>query len=140
MSAVFRAADFWLRLFDAASLRACDLKDSGLHFTMFKELVTLAIIVGFVLNILYVEHPDTSSYTIAFVVCMAVFSPFALAWRHRVSLRKFFSARKADGETEVQPPVGVSEVRLSKGVKPSADVELGLIQTESAVSAPLEGH
>ncbi|KAJ5054650.1 uncharacterized protein L3040_000916 [Drepanopeziza brunnea f. sp. 'multigermtubi'] len=33
---------------------------------MFKEVVSLAIILGFIWNILYVEHPDTRSYTIAF--------------------------------------------------------------------------
>ena len=107
---------------------------------MFKELVSLAIIVGFILNVLYVEHPDTSSYTIAFVVCMAVFSPFALAWMHRASLLQLGAATNDAGEADAPSSVTASEVRLSKGAKPSADVELGLFQTEGARSVPLEGH
>ena len=130
-----------LRAFDVASLRAGNLKVLGLlQFIMFKELVSLAIIAGFILNVLYVEHPDTNSYTIAFVVCMAVFSPFALAWRHRASLRQFGVNRNAAGEAAAQSSASVSEARLSKGIKPSADVELGLMQTETTLGAPLEGH
>ncbi|KAE9379442.1 hypothetical protein N431DRAFT_526566 [Stipitochalara longipes BDJ] len=128
-----------LRVFDAATLGASNLRVSVLYLTMFKELVSLAIIVGFILNILYVEHPDTNSYTIAFVLSMAVFSPFALAWRYRASLSHFRAARNTGGEAEGQPFVSVSEARVSKGVEASADVELGLTQSEGIAPGPPEG-
>jgi hypothetical protein len=107
---------------------------------MFKELVSLAIIVGFILNILYVEHPDTTSYTIAFVLSMAVFSPFALAWRYRDALRQWRAIRDAAEEVEEEPVVRVSgATRVSKGVQSSADVEMGLMHADGASAVPLEG-
>ncbi|CZS89999.1 uncharacterized protein RAG0_01148 [Rhynchosporium agropyri] len=47
---------------------------------MFKEVVSLAIILGFIWNIIYVEHPDTRSYTIAFVGSLGALAPFVLGW------------------------------------------------------------
>jgi hypothetical protein len=107
---------------------------------MFKELVSLAIIVGFILNILYVEHPDTTSYTIAFVLSMAVFSPFALAWRYRAALRQLRVIRDAAEEAEEEPVVSVSgATRVSKDVRSSADVELAVMHADGASAVPLEG-
>jgi membrane protease YdiL (CAAX protease family) len=120
-------------------VHAGNLGVSDFYFIMFKELVSLAIIVGFILNILYVEHPDTNSYTIAFVLSMAVFSPFALAWRYRASLSQLGATKNPAQVVEGQLSVSVSGVRVGKGVRPIADVELGLIQTEDTASAPLEG-
>ncbi|KAK2629105.1 hypothetical protein QTJ16_002208 [Diplocarpon rosae] len=47
---------------------------------MFKEVVSLAIILGFIWNLLYIDHPDTKSYTIAFVGSLAALSPLVLGW------------------------------------------------------------
>ncbi|CZS93094.1 uncharacterized protein RCO7_07853 [Rhynchosporium graminicola] len=47
---------------------------------MFKEVVSLAIILGFIWNIIYVEHPDTRSYTIVFVGSLGALAPFVLGW------------------------------------------------------------
>lgn len=50
---------------------------------MFVEvIVSLAIIFSFILNILYVDHPETISYTVGFVVSLLVMLPFMLAWRY----------------------------------------------------------
>ena len=49
---------------------------------MFKEIVSLDIILGFILNIIYVAHPNTTSYTIAFVLSLIALSPFVLLWRY----------------------------------------------------------
>jgi hypothetical protein len=106
---------------------------------MFKELVSLAIIVGFILNIFYVEHPDTTSYSIAFVLSMAVFSPFALAWRYRAALRQLRATRDAAEVVEEEPFVSVSGAGgVSKGVKSSADVEMCLMQVDPPSASRLE--
>lgn len=112
----------------------------GLVCNMFKELVSLAIIAGFILNILYVEHPNTTSYTIAFVLSMAVFSPIALVWRHRVSSRQLRAIRAAVENAEEVVSVSVSEaIGLGKDVQSSADVEMGLMQTDGMAAVALEG-
>jgi hypothetical protein len=54
---------------------------------MFKEIISLAIILGFILNIFYVAHPNTTSYTIAFVLSLFALSPFVLLWRYWDVLR-----------------------------------------------------
>jgi hypothetical protein len=54
---------------------------------VFKEIVSLAIILGFILNIIYVAHPNTTSYTIAFVLSLIALSPFTLLWRYQDVLR-----------------------------------------------------
>lgn len=106
---------------------------------MFKELVSLAIIVGFILNIFYVEHPNTTSYTIAFVLGMALFSPFALAWRYRAFLGQLRAVREAGDEVEGEPFVSVSGTTgISKGVPSIADVEMGLLQANVTAAVPLE--
>jgi hypothetical protein len=53
----------------------------------FKEIVSFAIILGFILNIIYVAHPNTTSYAIAFVLSLIALSPFVLLWRYRDALR-----------------------------------------------------
>ena len=48
---------------------------------MFKEFVSLAIIGSFILNIIFVDHPNTTSYTLYFSLSLFALSPFALLWR-----------------------------------------------------------
>jgi hypothetical protein len=106
---------------------------------MFKEVVSLAIIAGFIANIVCVEHPNTTSYTIGFVLSMAVMSPFALAWRYRASARQLRAMRVAVEGAVEDHFVSVSGAsRASKDVQPSADVEMGLMQTERTAAVPLE--
>jgi len=122
-----------------ASLR-CDQSSSSLVVTMFKEVVSLAVIAGFIANIVYVEHPNTTSYTIGFVLSMAVMSPFALAWRYRASASQLRAMRVAVEGAVEEHFVSVSGAsRASKDVQPSADVEMGLMQTERTAAVPLEG-
>jgi hypothetical protein len=106
---------------------------------MFKEIVSLAIIVGFILNILYVEHPNTTSYTIAFILSLAVISPFGLAWRYWVAPRRLRALKEAaeGGEEEVFATVSEA-MRLSKDPQSSADVEMGLMQADQS-AVVLEG-
>jgi len=80
---------------------------------MFKEVVSLAIIMGFILNVLYVDHPNTISYTIAFVISLAAISPFVLGWKYRNVLRNLRPGRdveSGESETEVPRYVPVSQV------------------------------
>jgi hypothetical protein len=106
---------------------------------MFKEVVSLAIILGFILNIFYVKHPNTTSYTIAFLLSMAVISPVALAWRYRASLRQLRAIRDAVEEAEEEHFVSGSEaIGLGKDTQSNADVEMGLVQTDGTAAVPLE--
>jgi hypothetical protein len=98
---------------------------------MFKELVSLAIIAGFLLNILYVEHPCTTSYTIAFVLSLAVVAPVGLVLRYWVASRSLRSISQATEDAEEELFVSVSEAMgLGKGRQPSADTEMGLVQSD----------
>ncbi|KAH6720235.1 hypothetical protein BKA61DRAFT_231867 [Leptodontidium sp. MPI-SDFR-AT-0119] len=61
---------------------------------MFKEVVSLAIILGFIWNILYVDHPDTRSYTVAFAGSLVALSPFVLGWIFWGELKKGATPRE----------------------------------------------
>jgi len=105
---------------------------------MFKELVSLAIIVGFILNIFYVEHPNTTSYTIAFALSLAVLSPVALVWKYWVTSRRLRSLRDAVEDVEDELFVSVSEAMgLGKDTRSMADVEMGFVQA-GGIDVPLE--
>lgn len=64
---------------------------------MFKEVVSLAIIVSFFLNLAYVPHPNSSSYTFYFVLSLLVISPFVFAWRFWQSIGAEKQSRRGDG-------------------------------------------
>lgn len=69
---------------------------------MLKEIVfSAAIILGLILNIIYVEHPDATSYTIAFVFSLAVLSPFALWWKLRVMKNPMGLTKEPDDESSI---------------------------------------
>jgi hypothetical protein len=55
---------------------------------MFKEVVSLAIILGFILNILYVDHPNTNTYTAAFVLSLLLLSPGVAVVLYRRRMRE----------------------------------------------------
>jgi hypothetical protein len=95
---------------------------------MFKEVVvSLAIIFSFLLNILYVDHPNTISYTSGFVVSLVAMSPFILYWRYRARAGAIRAAREAHEDGVDLAFLGVSEIlggRVSEGSM--ADLEKGL--------------
>jgi hypothetical protein len=98
---------------------------------MFKELVSLAIIVGFILNIIYVDHPNSTSYTIAFVLSLAVISPIVFGWKYWVTSRRLRSLRDAVNDAEVEVSVSASEAMgLRKDTESRADIEMGLMQVD----------
>ncbi|EKD20811.1 hypothetical protein MBM_01493 [Drepanopeziza brunnea f. sp. 'multigermtubi' MB_m1] len=104
---------------------------------MFKEVVSLAIILGFIWNILYVEHPDTRSYTIAFVGSLLALSPFVLCWiywmgvqegaapREIFSLRYWRDSRRrvrdGPGDSEVSPRPGLVDGSRREGTRDITD-------------------
>jgi hypothetical protein len=60
---------------------------------MFKEVVISgAIILGFLINIAFVAHPDATSYTIAFVISLVTLSPFVLWWRYHTTKKELREA------------------------------------------------
>jgi hypothetical protein len=100
---------------------------------MFKEIVSLAIILGFILNIIYVAHPNTTSYTIAFVLSLIALSPLVLMWRYRDILRD--RVRKLRGRHQKTDDVeAVRLMGVDRGLGPDSesraeadiDVEKGL--------------
>jgi hypothetical protein len=98
---------------------------------MFKEIVSLAIILGFILNIIYVAHPNTTSYTIAFAFSLLALSPFVLLWRYwdvlKDRVRKLRGGHQKAGDVEAQGLMG-----MDRGLSPESesradiDVEKGL--------------
>jgi hypothetical protein len=111
---------------------------------MFKEVVSLAIILGFIINIIYVDHPDTKSYTAAFVLSLVVLSPGVAVVLYRRSLRKRRELKEmeemrmviveaagvplmsdSDGVERTCCVVG-REVRLAGQAQEEADLEKGL--------------
>jgi hypothetical protein len=77
---------------------------------MFKEVVSLAIIMGFIINIVYVDHPNSASYTAAFVLSLIILSPFVLwlKWGTIVKPRRQLCNVRDDVESlplVPQPPV-----------------------------------
>ncbi|CZR66259.1 uncharacterized protein PAC_16160 [Phialocephala subalpina] len=82
---------------------------------MFKEVVSLAIITGFVVNILYVPHPNSTSYTVAFILSLAAMAPFILVWKYWARARAIRAARDAHEDavdlvftSSAKPPVETS--------------------------------
>ncbi|TVY89787.1 hypothetical protein LAWI1_G003681 [Lachnellula willkommii] len=92
---------------------------------MFKEVVISgAIILGFLFNIAFVAHPDTTSYTIALVVL----SPFALWWRYRTMKRVLREAGAVEEDEEI-PLRSLSVGRLlglRSAATPGLDAEQGM--------------
>lgn len=103
---------------------------------MFKELVSLAIIAGFILNIIYVDHPNTTSYTIAFVLSLSVISPVVFGVRYWISWRQQRKSREMVEDAEELSLVGGSEEREAgiggKSTRPSEDLEMGMGQSSEA--------
>lgn len=118
---------------------------------MFKEVVSLAIIFGFILNILYVDHPNTMSYTIAFVISLAALSPGAAIIMYRRMVRKRREIKEMEEMRIVMAeaagrPVQAGRERQGEGVVriccevgkevlPEVDLEKGLVVIGSVVQA-----
>ncbi|RFU25300.1 hypothetical protein B7463_g11031, partial [Scytalidium lignicola] len=103
---------------------------------MFLEfIVTTAIIIGFILNVLYVDHPDTRSYTIYFVLGLLIQSPFILLWRWWKSEwgcgRRHSAGRKLpDGNVSLLPLVNASTVEVGS---------VNVTETTATTSVAVEG-
>jgi hypothetical protein len=102
---------------------------------MLKEVVSLAIILSFIINFVFVPHPHTSSYTIYFVLSLLAISPFLLLWKVWLSFR---AKRQLEICGVGRGLVGVSdafgcESEEDQGV--SADLEKGLVE---ATEKPLD--
>ncbi|KAE8452043.1 hypothetical protein EG329_002208 [Mollisiaceae sp. DMI_Dod_QoI] len=97
---------------------------------MFKEVVSLAIIFSFVLNFLYVPHPNSVSYTFGFVLSLAVMSPFILGLRYWMRSRAIRAAMEAHEDAVDLVFESVSDVLGGGAVEgPRADLEKGLGNT-----------
>jgi len=96
---------------------------------MFKEVVSLAIILGFIWNVLFIAHPNKSTYTISFILSLLALSPFAVLWRYLAASRDSSTLGEREEVGEVLMGfVSVSEVLgLSDGAGIGADVEKGLV-------------
>lgn len=97
---------------------------------MYEEIVSLAIIMDFILNLLYVDHPNNTSITVLFVVSLAVIAPPALGLRYWLSQRRLNGTRNTNEDTGAEPMEGWTEVTESyHGMDCSADLETGYPQT-----------
>ena len=78
---------------------------------MYEELVSLAIIVDFILNLLYVDHPNKTSMTVLFVVSLAVIAPPALGLRYWLFRRRLSVMRNPDedADADTEPTEGGTE-------------------------------
>lgn len=95
--------------------------------TMFEEVISLAVISSFVLNIFYVAHPNTVSYTLGFLLSLATMAPFILVWKYLARARAIRAAREAHEDAVDLVLLGVSEVLGGIVVEmPMADLEKGL--------------
>jgi len=97
---------------------------------MFKEIVSLAIITGFILNIIFVDHPNTASYTLYFVVSLAAFTPFILGWRWW-----FSRAAARDGIVDMRDVSTVGDLEAGRSAVSQSEegedgVDKGLLEEE----------
>ena len=86
---------------------------------MMKEVVSLAIILSFIMNLVFVPHPNSSSYTIYFVLSLLAISPFLALWR------LWFSSRAAT-EPEGRDAASIGLASVSDALGAISDTDLGL--------------
>ncbi|KAH8658795.1 hypothetical protein BGZ60DRAFT_434279 [Tricladium varicosporioides] len=111
---------------------------------MFKEVViSAAILLGFLLNILFVDHPNVASYTIAFVISLVVLSPFVVWWKFRAMRKELGLIGEVEGDGAALTPIltptalGVSRLlRLGSVGGPVADVEKGEVKPKANATQP----
>lgn len=102
---------------------------------MLKEVVSLEVILGFIWNILYVDHPDTKSYTIAFVGSLLATSPFILGWLYWSKLKEGAAPREILSLRYWRERRGQARVR---GVRGEEQVSLGLVSGTSGSVSDVE--
>src|ERR1700712_1745090 len=83
---------------------------------MFKELISLAIILSFVGNILYIEHPDTRSYTAGFVLSLLALAPVVGVWWYWEVLRVWWIGSEWDNEELIERFERVVDMEMNVGV------------------------
>lgn len=114
---------------------------------MFTEVVVSgAIILGFLFNIAFVAHPDTTSYTIAFVISLVVLSPFVLWWRYHSTKRALRESGAVEEDEEIPlRSLSVGQLfGLNSAAAPGPDAEHGMgwkaiPSYEASESAAAEG-
>ena len=114
---------------------------------MFKEVVVSgAIILGFLFNIAFVAHPNTASYTIAFIISLVRLSPFAVWWRYLATKRALREAGAVEEDEDIPlRSLSVGQLLgLHSATTPDLDVEQGkgwkaIPSAETSGSAGAEG-
>ncbi|TVY36979.1 hypothetical protein LSUB1_G004346 [Lachnellula subtilissima] len=114
---------------------------------MFKEVVVSgAIILGFLINIAFVAHPNTTSYTIAFIISLVGLSPFAVWWRYHATKRALREAGAVEEDEEIPlRSLSVGQLLgLNSATTPDLDAEKGMgwkaiPSDEASGSAGIEG-
>lgn len=94
-----------------------------------KEIISLAIILSFIINLAFVPHPDTSSYTIYFTLSLLAISPFLMLWR-------FWLSSRAERQLERRDVIGRGPVSVTDAFELdqagdaglSVDLEKGLVE------------
>jgi len=91
-------------------------------------IATNAIIIGFIFNVLFVEHPDSQSYTIYFAVGLLLQTPFLLLWWwwRRSGFGFWLCGRRGRARRKryLRPvDVDVDVVELQRTVTPAVAVE-----------------
>jgi membrane protein implicated in regulation of membrane protease activity len=85
---------------------------------MLEIIVTAAIILGFVLNIFFVDHPDTTSYTAAFVLSLLVEGVILGLWWLWRKRRKLMPKTTRETEASHMPETIVTNGSDDGGLPP----------------------
>jgi len=106
---------------------------------MFKEvIISAAVILGFLLNLAFVDQPNITTYTIAFAMSLAGLSPFVLWWIYRTTKKESKKAVAVeDGNIDGTPLTSLSfwqRWRLNTAPIPEIDLEKGTIKPKDEAS------
>jgi hypothetical protein len=116
----------------------------GDYLKMFKEVVvSAAIILGFLINVAFVDHPNITTYTIAFALSLAGLSPFVFWWRYRTMKKALRAVAVEDGVGDATPliPLSVGQVLgLSTTSVSEPDIEKGIAKPKEEASGSACGE
>jgi hypothetical protein len=106
---------------------------------MFKEVVvSAAIILGFLINLAFVDHPNITTYTIAFALSLAGLSPFVFWWRcctMKKKLREAVAVEDCDSDATSSMPLSIGQVLgLSTTPVSEPDIEKAMIKPRDEAS------
>lgn len=93
---------------------------------VYQVTVSLAIILCFIANLLWVNHPDYRSYTLYFTLSLLVLAPFVIAWK------LWIAEAMGLGSEDLEDQRAVShEIDLEPGI---AGLSIGDVEEESLES------